>query len=219
MPSRTAFDELNALDGPALFATTDRLVRAEMRHVVSRFGRLRSECSRDDDADRLMRLVWACYADLWQGYAECLSEARGRAYAAVWPSHGQVAKGGAFERWASSYALPEAYQPRGEWERKRARAFEAMVAARDGGRAPSTTVTRSRDVWARQLRQGADDMTDLGVADAYADAGVTRVRFHTQEDDRVCSSCRPLDGRTYAIADAPALPLHWNCRCWLEPVA
>lgn len=220
-PTTLDFDELNRLsDGTwSPFDATDRIVRGHVRRVVRRFGRLRSAVAREDDADALMRLVWACYADLWQWYAECLSEAHSAAVAAVLGRSGQLSASAAFERYAASYALPEGYVPESEWERKRSRAFESAMASKGAGRSASRAVTTARNVWARQLRQGADDMTCRGVEDAYGEAGVARVRWVTEHDDRVCDTCRPLDGRTYALGKAPQWPAHYNCRCLLVPVA
>lgn len=220
MAAIAAFDELNRLD-PATFDPfpgADRVIRPAVTHVVRRFGRLRSQASREDDAYRLMALVWACYADAWSYYSDALQEAHRRAYRAVLPRSGQPDDGGALARYVASYALPEGFVPRAEWERKRARCLESVMADRQGGRSPARSVDTARNLWARQLRQGADDVTLLGTLDAYSDAGVGRVRFVTQRDGRVCEECRALEGRVYRLGEQPALPIHWNCRCLYVPV-
>lgn len=220
MATVAAFDELSRLD-PATFDPfpgTDRSIRPCVTRVVRRFGRLKSQLHGEDDAYRAMALVYACFADAWQYYHDALSEAHRRAYRAVLPRSGQPDDEGAFARYAASYALPEGFVPRAEWERKRARCHESVMADRQGGRSPAGSVDTSRNLWARQLRQGADDMTLLGTLDAYADAGVSRVRFVTQRDGRVCEHCRALDGSVYRIGEQPRLPIHWNCRCLYVPV-
>jgi hypothetical protein len=41
------------------------------------------------------------------------------------------------------------------------------------------------------------------------------VEFQSEEDDRVCEICDPLDGNQYDFDDPtkPLIPLHPNCRC------
>lgn len=219
MATASSLDELNRLGAEqSVYDRTDAILRRHMRVVVRRFGRLRSECQREDDAWALMQLVFLCYSDAWDDYSRCLQEAYAAGYGAYLPSGGQLAAGSAFAAYSASYALPEGYRPRAEWERKRDRAYESLCAVVQGGGDRGQSVERSRNVWARQLRQGADDMTLRGSLDALSDAGVRRVRFVTQRDGRVCERCRSHDGRTYRLGSQPALPLHHNCRCFYAPV-
>ncbi len=37
--------------------------------------------------------------------------------------------------------------------------------------------------------------------------------FETQEDERVCPECGPLDKRWYEVGKGPTPPLHDHCRC------
>jgi len=48
-------------------------------------------------------------------------------------------------------------------------------------------------------------------------AGITRVRWATRGDERVCPICGPLEGRIYRKGQfLPPLPAHANCRCGWE---
>ena len=47
--------------------------------------------------------------------------------------------------------------------------------------------------------------------------GITRVRWLTAGDERLCPDCEPLDGKEYAITDLPSQPLHPACRCTHVP--
>ena len=48
-------------------------------------------------------------------------------------------------------------------------------------------------------------------------AGITRVRWATMMDERVCPICGPLEGRIYRKGQfLPPLPAHANCRCGWE---
>lgn len=61
-----------------------------------------------------------------------------------------------------------------------------------------------------------------GLMLAYLAGDVKRVRWVVTHDERLCSVCAPLDGKTALIGegfdgiDAP--PAHPRCRCTLEPV-
>lgn len=44
------------------------------------------------------------------------------------------------------------------------------------------------------------------------------LRFVAELDRQTCPICIPLDNRVYPVGDAPNPPLHWLCRCHLEPV-
>lgn len=52
-----------------------------------------------------------------------------------------------------------------------------------------------------------------GQREAWHAAGVTRYVWQTQEDERTCEECAPLDGNEYDMGDGPTPPLHPNCRC------
>ncbi|MCR5091029.1 MAG: phage head morphogenesis protein, partial [Oscillospiraceae bacterium] len=50
---------------------------------------------------------------------------------------------------------------------------------------------------------------------AFEEAGITRVRRHEQNDEKVCALCRSLDGKIYKIDEIPVLE-HLRCRRWFE---
>lgn len=100
-----------------------------------------------------------------------------------------------------------------EVERKRDRAAEAINAAKDKG----YEFKKALSYWHRQTAQYADIITDQARLKAFKDAGVKRVRWNTQKDDKVCRDCDPLDGKIFDIDKAPAKQ-HWNCRCYYTAV-
>lgn len=90
------------------------------------------------------------------------------------------------------------------------------------GKAPKVTTKtmefqRSLRLWARMTGEYCDIVTDEATLKAYRDAGVKRVIWHTEEDDKVCEICGHRDGKVYDIDKVPVKP-HWGCRCWLEAV-
>lgn len=232
-PTILSFDELNRVSqavAPMVadlgrdstpFDRTDDIARAQVRQVVREMARMRSRIAArrksGDDAYVCMEIVYATYATLWAGYSRALQAAWLAAYRTAVPQGGSPDAARAFSDWSQSYVMPDGFVPIGEWERKRARAFESVVANVRGGGSLATSVGQSQSAWCRQLRQGADDMTNLGMVAAYVDAGVSRVEFVTQRDARVCEECRAYDGHVFELGKQPSLPLHHNCRCFYIP--
>lgn len=102
--------------------------------------------------------------------------------------------------------LPEA-------DRKRDRLVEALIAAHN----KSEEVDKALRLWVQQVAQYADNAVVLATIQGFADAGIKRVRWVSEQDERVCKVCDERDGRLYAIDDIPPPP-HWRCRCILVPV-
>lgn len=111
-----------------------------------------------------------------------------------------------------------------EWERKRDRLAESMMAviqAQDAARISNTNEIRSAlqralNLMERQMRQMADTMTDEARNQAFADAGVDQVMWNSQHDNKVCAECDERDGQIYSIYAVPSK--HRGCRCYLTPV-
>lgn len=79
------------------------------------------------------------------------------------------------------------------------------------------SLRKAMSYWARMSAQYADDITGEAMLKAFRDAGVERVRWKTQPDERVCAICGKRRNRIYPINRIPDRP-HWGCRCWWEPV-
>ena len=106
-----------------------------------------------------------------------------------------------------------------EAERKRARFFESLVADAESRqrREMENDYRAAENAWIRQTRQAMIDIEDRAVLTAYRDAGVRKVRWNSQKDDKVCKECGRLDGMIFPIDAVPDKP-HYNCRCTIEPV-
>lgn len=102
--------------------------------------------------------------------------------------------------------LPEA-------DRKRDRLVEALIAAHNKGE----EVDRALRLWSQQVAQYADNAVVMATIHGFEDAGIKRVRWVSEEDERVCSVCDDRNGRIYAIGDIPPMP-HYRCRCTLVPI-
>lgn len=106
-----------------------------------------------------------------------------------------------------------------EAERKRARFFESLVADAESKqrREMENDYRVAENAWIRQTRQAMIDIEDRAAIAAYKDAGVRKVRWISQHDDKVCKECGRLDGLIFPIDAIPDKP-HYNCRCTIEPV-
>lgn len=100
-----------------------------------------------------------------------------------------------------------------EVERKEQRAAEAINAAKN----KAQEFKKAMSLWDRMTAQMCDNITDSARIKAFKDAGVTKVQWHTQEDEKVCEKCNPLDGKICDIDKAPPKQ-HWHCRCYYTAV-
>ncbi len=103
------------------------------------------------------------------------------------------------------------YRFNSEAERKAYRLAETLEVAEDR----DYEVKKALRYWSQQLGQYAINMTDYAMVQAFQDAGVERVMWMTQRDERVCGECAPLNGVIFQIDEIPAK--HWGCRCYLVP--
>ena len=104
------------------------------------------------------------------------------------------------------------YDYENEWERKRQRLSEALAATN----APNKEIDKALKLAILQVSHYADKATAKAALQAFKDAGVKKVKWITERDDRVCEKCEPLDGKVFDIDAVPQIPQHWRCRCRLE---
>ena len=104
-----------------------------------------------------------------------------------------------------------------ESDRIRARLIEALLSVRTASERYKQLDLGIRYI-VRQLRQTADDYTMDVLIQSFKDAGVEEVEWITQQDERVCAECEPLDGQIFKIDKVPMLPQHYSCRCYIIPV-
>ena len=99
-----------------------------------------------------------------------------------------------------------------EWLRKRDRLVESLMAVHNRQELRDA-LKRALDLMANQVRQYADNITDEARLEVFIAAGVERVKWITQRDERVCPECHARDGRIYRIQDIP--DRHYRCRCYV----
>lgn len=112
-----------------------------------------------------------------------------------------------------AYDAVTLYQFFHEAERKQQRLAEAILASHD----KNAQVDKALRLWSKQLAQYADNCVFYATIDGYIEAGVTKVRWETEGDDRVCADCDEMDGEEYVIDAVPDRP-HWGCRCTIVPI-
>lgn len=100
-----------------------------------------------------------------------------------------------------------------ETERKKQRLIEALAAATNRNH----EIDKALRYWTQQVSQYADNSVFRARLEAFRQAGVSKVMWVIQDDDRVCEECEDLNGQIFDI-DAVPPPPHWGCRCYLVPI-
>ena len=100
-----------------------------------------------------------------------------------------------------------------ETERKAQRLAEALSSTEDR----IAEIDKGMRLWSRQVGQYAINFTDYAAIQAFDDAGIEKVQWVTQHDERVCTECGALDGKVFLLEDIPPKP-HWGCRCFWKAV-
>ena len=100
-----------------------------------------------------------------------------------------------------------------ETDRKAARLAETLEVSSQR----NAEIDKALRYWSRQCGQFCINYTDWAILKAYRDAGIRKVMWVTQRDERVCEDCAPLNGVVFEIDEVPPKP-HIGCRCELWPV-
>lgn len=104
-----------------------------------------------------------------------------------------------------------------EWKRKQDRTIEALIAFTIFTERRKALDTARSVLW-RQVREYGDIVTDSSMLESYKRYGVKKVVWVGILDEKICNTCFDLDGNVYDIDSIPALPQHWNCRCYVQPI-
>ena len=99
-----------------------------------------------------------------------------------------------------------------EKDRKAQRLIEALSVALD----KPNEIDKALRYWTVQVGQYADNSVYNARLQAFKDAGLKKVMWVTQEDERVCGTCDELDRMVFDIDKVPKTP-HWHCRCYVVP--
>lgn len=105
-----------------------------------------------------------------------------------------------------------------ELERKRLRMAEGLMTAKtlSDRQMYNQIIEKNAKLLYTQSMQYAEDVTDTAMLESMKRAGVKKVKWIAEKDDRTCSECRDLDGMVFPIDAVPKKP-HYRCRCRKVP--
>lgn len=193
------------------YAGADRAIKAMNRENLRTFSRMKTRLAKWDEL-HVIREVTNAYDDILElaerWYLEIARQAYMRAMAEA-----KKRKRNPIDRdwildWLEETDFVTLYRFIPEWERKKARLIEALPVAQDRGR----EIDKALKEWTRQIGWFAVEAVDRATLEAFRDAGVTHLMWHSEHDDRVCKICHTRDGKIYPIDELPVK--HVNCRCW-----
>lgn len=195
------------------YSITDRAIALLNRRAATRFGETKNQAQIDGfDELEVIQLNRTLYDDLKRDNQEVFLDLAQEKYAETEP-HGEEPPSLAWLlALLAAYNAVTKYVYDNEIDRKRDRTTEAV----NSTTAKATEYRRGLSYWSQMTAQYADTVTDEAALQAYLDAGVSRVRWVTAEDDKVCETCRSRDGKVYSIDNIPDKP-HWRCRCYWVP--
>ena len=204
-------DKVNVYDA------CDKAIKAMTRETVEAFGRLKMA---KWDQIHIIRTVVAVYR-------ESAKKARKRYYEVAYEAYllmlmtldvppkeaHQMADKAITMDWVDK-VLEETdfvtlYRFNTEAERKAYRLAETLEVTEDRAK----EIDKALKYWSQQLGQYAINFTDYAAMQAFEDAGIERVMWMTQRDERVCGECAALNGLIFELDEIPPKP-HVNCRCF-----
>ena len=177
------------------------------------FSKYKAVIGQQDSTLNVIKQTRRLYSFLTKANEDALLEIAKESYLAANPEAKKLPD----KKWLLAFLL--GYNPvtkyvyEHEVERKRARLAEAIISV---GATQQEFTTASNLFW-RQTAQYGIDVTDASTLKAYKDMGIEKVRWKTEEDNRVCKTCKDRNNKIYPIDNIPSKP-HYGCRCWYEAV-
>lgn len=102
-----------------------------------------------------------------------------------------------------------------EYDRKVARTIETILMSENKADLKKE-LDKALRYWNRQAKQGGDNVSMESYVEGLKAMGISRVKWITQRDVKVCPECEERDGKIFEI-DKIIIPLHYNCRCNIVP--
>ena len=198
-----------------IFEIRDKIVKAYLKQILRRFKRLNQGFILGFDEMNVLSAVNTAYEDVIGLSVEALRKIAKQTYR--WVCDEDFLVDMWLSGWLQEYDPVTHYKWYDEADRKRSRAFEAVMSCR-------TSAERKKQIevalkaWAKQFEQTADNVVEAVLVKAYLDNNVKYVKWISMRDKRVCSDCLGRDGKIYPITSPDLHPLHYNCRCWWIPV-
>lgn len=196
-----------------MYEFTDKAIERINRVIQHEFSNMRRSILAFDNIYAVQNAVNGAYSAILTAVKKIYLEIANDAYKAV-----TERDGGFSMMWLEMFLLDydqlTKYVFTHEYDRKRARTFEALVASKK--KDVSQEIKQAMVNLAIQTKQYADEITDTATLQGYKDSGVERVVWVTEQDGRVCRECKSRQGRTYDVNKVPVKP-HIRCRCYLLP--
>lgn len=101
-----------------------------------------------------------------------------------------------------------------EFDRKKSRLFESLVASTKERHQSYKT---AENLLVGQIKQYTIELEDAITKTVYEDLGVEFVKWNAEDDNKTCDVCNELDDQIFRLEDAPPKQ-HHHCRCYLTPV-
>lgn len=194
------------------YKQTDRAIRELNRKAVRRFREARRKTLLNMDELNIIQTTRTLYEGLASDNRAGFLDLARAVYRSTEPKGDREPDLIWLLAFLAGYDPVTKYVYDNEVTRKRDYLAESVEAAPSKG----PEFTRANKYWMRMTGHYADSVTREATLKAYRDAGVKRVMWVTDRDEKVCAVCGPRDGKVYDIDKAPPFP-HWNCRCILRP--
>lgn len=195
-----------------MYEFADKQLVLLRRKLIRAFNKLPGLMSFDEA--NVMRSVRAVYEDVYKAVIASYALIIDSAYT---QERGQ-SMGALRDKWLEEmlvgYNPVTQYVFDNEFERKMYRCAESLIASTGNRRAESE---RARNLLYTQVSEFAVQATDAARKQALADMHVTKARWVTQRDRKVCAVCAARDGRVYLLDKVPPKP-HPHCRCYIVRV-
>lgn len=196
-----------------MYEFTDKAIERINRVIQHEFSLVRQTVLSFDEIYVIQNAVNDAYATIYNAVKKIYLEVANDAYKAV-TERDTMFTALWIEQFLRGYDPVTKYVFDHEFDRKRARLFEALVASKK--KDIPYELKQAMYNLAVQTKQYADEVTDTATLQGYKDSGIARVTWVTEQDGRVCSECKSRSGKTYAVDKVPAKP-HIRCRCYLLP--
>lgn len=195
------------------YELTDKAIKLLNKRAVTRFRAAQAKMSKGGfDELNVIRTVKELYKELANDNHQIFLELAREQYVLLEPHGNEKPTAGWLEHLLLMYSPVTLYVYEHEVTRKRDYATESIIASKT----KKAEIKKALIRWSKFTAEYADIVTDEATLKAFKDAGVKRVTWNTEEDDRVCEKCDPLNGKTFDIDKVPPKQ-HWGCRCWLTP--
>lgn len=196
------------------YELSDKTISLLNKKAVKRFNKAKTECAiLNFDELNVINAIKSLYANLESDNQKAFLELSQAVYADINRKKGEEPDLTWLLALLDSYDPVTKYVYSHEVDRKRDYTAEAVIASKN----KPSAFKKGLSLWSKMTAYYADDVEWQSTLKAFKDAGVKYVMWHTEEDDRVCEECEPLDKKVFAIDKVPPKQ-HWGCRCVLQPL-